>query len=138
MDETLALAQVANAISAKDNFVFYCYTPHHMFTLYDLVVLKEPAYDASKWVIKQPTDDPNWLENSSAPTAWDATRLHIHYSASLESSHPGVAAMLSSVKLETSQVNDMVYALSVDRQDAREFAQNWVKKNKALVDSWFR
>ena len=46
--------------------------------------------------------------------------------------------MLSSVKLETSQVNDMVYALSVDRQDAREFAQNWVKKNKALVDSWFR
>jgi len=138
MDETLALAQVANAISAKDNIVFYCYTPHHMFTLYDLVVLKEPAYDASKWVIKQPTDDPNWLENSSAPTAWDATRLHIHYSASLESSHPAVAAMLSSVKLETSQVNDMVYALSVDRQDAREFAQNWVKKNKALVDSWFR
>lgn len=78
------------------------------------------------------------LENSSAPTAWDATRLHIHYSASLESSHPAVAAMLSSVKLETSQVNDMVYALSVDCQDAREFAQNWVKKNKALVDSWFR
>jgi len=66
------------------------------------------------------------------------TRLHIHYSASLESSHPAVAAMLSSVKLETSQVNDMVYAVSVDRQDAREFAQNWVKKNKALVDSWFR
>ena len=31
------------------------------------------------------------LENSSAPTAWDATRLHIHYSASLESSHPAVA-----------------------------------------------
>ena len=56
----------------------------------------------------------------------------------LESSHPEVAAMLSSVKLETSQVNGMVFALSVDRQDAREFAQNWVKENKALVDSWFR
>lgn len=138
MDETLALGQVANAISAKDNIVFYCYTPHHMFTLYDLVVLKEPAYDASKWVIKQPTDDPNWLANSSAPTAWDATRLHIHYSASLESSHPAVAAMLASVKLETGQVNEMVYALSVERMDARAFAKGWVAKNASLVDSWFR
>lgn len=138
MDETLALGQVANAISAKDNIVFYCYTPHHMFTLYDLVVLKEPAYDASKWVIKQPTDDPNWLANSSAPTAWDATRLHIYYSASLESSHPAVAAMLASVKLETAQVNEMVYALSVERMDARAFAKGWVAKNASLVDSWFR
>ena len=129
MDETLALAQVANAISANDNIVFYCYTPHHMFTLYDLVVLKEPAYDAGKWVIKQPTDAPNWLENSSAPTAWDATRLHIHYSASLERTHPSVAAMLSSVQLNTSQVNGMVYALSVERMDAKEFAQKWVMEN---------
>lgn len=89
-------------------------------------------------MIKQPTDDPNWLANSSAPTAWDATRLHIHYSASLESSHPAVAAMLASVKLETAQVNEMVYALSVERMDARAFAKGWVAKNASLVDSWFR
>ena len=123
MDETLVLAQVANAISANDHIVFYCCTPHHMFTLYGLVVLKELAYDASKWVIKQPTDDPNWLENFSAPTAWDTTRLHIHYSASLERTHPFVAAMLSSVELNTAQVNGMVYALSVERMDPKEFAK---------------
>ena len=81
---------------------------------------------------------PNWLENSSAPTAWDATRLHIHYSASLERTHPSVVAMLSSVQLNTSQVNEMVYALSVERMDAKEFAQKWVMKNKGLVDSWFQ
>ena len=46
--------------------------------------------------------------------------------------------MLSSVQLNTSQVNGMVYALSVERMDAKEFAQKWVMENKGLVDSWFR
>ena len=48
------------------------------------------------------------------------------------------AAMLSSVQLNTSQVNGMVYALSMERMDAKEFAQKWVMENKGLVDSWFR
>ena len=46
--------------------------------------------------------------------------------------------MLASVKLETAQVNEMVYALSVERMDARAFAKGWVAKNASLVDSWFR
>ena len=33
MDETLALAEVDNAVSKKSNIVFFCYTPHHMFAL---------------------------------------------------------------------------------------------------------
>ena len=137
MDETLALAQVDNAIAQGDNIVFYCYTPHHMFSLYDLVKLEEPPYDASEWNVKQPTDDPNWLENSMAGTAWDSTKLHVFYAKALEEDQPAAAAMLANVRLDTEHVNGIVYALSVDGRDPEEFAREWVAENSGLVDSWF-
>lgn len=138
MDETLAMVQVDAAVAQDKNIVFYCYTPHHMFSLYDLVKLTEPAYDAAQWSITQPTDDPNWLEISSAPTAWDATRLHVFYSAKLEETQPLAAAMLSHVKFDTEQVNGMVYALSVEGKDPADYAREWVDANADLVDSWFK
>ena len=138
MDETLALAQVDNAVAQNQNIVFYCYTPHHMFSLYDLVPLSEPAYDASKWSITQPTDDPNWLEISSAPTAWDTAKLHVFYAKQLAETQPEAAEMLSKVKLTTQQVNAIVFALSADGKDPEEFAREWVGENADLVDSWFQ
>ncbi len=137
MDETLALAQVDNAVTQEQNIVFYCYTPHHMFSLYDLVVLEEPAYDAAEWDVKQPTDDPNWLENSKAGTAWDVAKLHVHFAAGLQESQPEAAEMLSNVAMTTEHVNAIVFALSVDGQDPTEFARKWIEENGDLVDSWF-
>ena len=137
MDEALALAQVDNAATQGQNIVFYCYTPHHMFSLYDLVPLNEPAYDETQWKITQPTDDPDWLEISSAPTAWDAAKLHVFYATALEEAQPEAAAMLSKVKLTTEQINEIVYALSVNRIDPAEYARQWVNENSDLVDSWF-
>jgi len=137
MDETLAMAQVANAVAQDENIVFYCYTPHHMFALHDLVALEEPPHDPAQWEVRQPTDDPNWLENSKAATAWDATRLHVFYAKSLEESQPEAAAMLASVKLTTDQVNAMVFALAVENKDVEAYAREWVGDNSELVDSWF-
>lgn len=138
MDETLALAEVDNAVSKKTNIVFFCYTPHHMFSLHDLVILKEPAYDEAKWKVIQPTDDPEWLEKSNAPVAWNTAYLHIHYAAALEKSHPAAAKMLSQVKLNTDQVSSMTYALVVEKADPAEFAKKWVADNGAVVDSWLK
>ena len=138
IDETLALAEVDNAVAQKKDIVFFCYTPHHMFALHELVILKEPAYDEAKWDVKQPTDDPNWLENSSAPVAWNTAKLKIHYATSLEKSNPEVAKLLSQVKLDTDTVSQMTYALVVEKQDPAEFAKNWVAKNGSTVDSWLK
>lgn len=137
MDETLALAQVDNAVAQQQNIVFYCYTPHHMFSLYDLVPLSEPAYDAAEWDVKQPTDDPNWLENSKAGTAWDAAKLHVFYATGLSESQPEAASMLGNVQLTTEQVNAIVFALSVDGKDPAEYAREWIDANADLVDGWF-
>ncbi|WP_108881901.1 glycine betaine ABC transporter substrate-binding protein [Anderseniella sp. Alg231-50] len=138
MDETLALAEVDNAVAQKKNIAFFCYTPHHMFALHELVILKEPAYDKAKWVVKQPTDDPQWLENSSAPVAWNTAKLKIHYATSLEGSNPAVAKLLSQVNLNTEIVSKMTFALVVEKQDPAEFAKKWVADNGDLVDSWLK
>ncbi len=136
MDETLALAEVDAAITKGENIVFFCYKPHHMFTLYDLVILEEPAYDESQWTIVQPTDDPDWLEKSNAPVAWDLAQLHIHYAASLQDSHPEVASLLSKVALDSDSLSDWAYAIIVDKVDNAEYAKQWVMDNADLVNSW--
>lgn len=136
MDETLALAKTDAAIKQGKPYVGLCWTPHHMFALYDLTVLKEPAHDPEKWIVFQPTDDPDWLSKSSAPVAWAETFLHIHYAKSLESRQPQAAQILASVKLTTEDVNAMVYAIVVDKVDPEAYAKQWVKDNADLVDSW--
>ena len=138
MDETLAMANVDAAVAKDANHVFFCYTPNHMFAMHDLVILEEPAYDASKWMVIQPTDDPQWLEKSEAPVAWDLAYLHVHYAASLEQTHPEAAALLNGVKLDTDLVSGMTYALVVDKADPDEYARQWVQENAALVDSWMQ
>ena len=80
IDETLALAEVDNAVAQKKDIVFFCYTPHHMFALHELVILKEPPYDAAKWKVIQPTDDPDWLAKSERTVLRGTLAyLHIHY-----------------------------------------------------------
>lgn len=138
MDETLALAEVDSAVAQDKNIVFFCYTPHHMFALHELVILKEPAYDESKWTVIQPTDDPEWLQKSDAAVAWNTARLHIHYAASLETDQPEAAAMLANVKLDTDVVSAMTYALVVEKQDPAEFAAKWVADNGSIVDGWLQ
>ena len=138
MDETLALAEVDAAVAKNENIVFFCYTPHHMFALHELVVLEEPAYDTAKWNVIQPTDDPDWLKKSEASVAWDLAYLHMHYATALKDSHPEVAGVLANVKLDTDTVSEMTYALVVEKQDPAKFAKQWVADNAKLVDSWLQ
>ena len=138
MDESLALAEVDSAVASNKNIVFFCYTPHHMFALHDLVILKEPKHDAAKWNVKQPTDGADWLEVSEAGVAWDTAYLHIHYAASLESSHPEAAKLLGSAKFDTDTISQMTYAVVVEKQDPAAFAKDWVSKNGDAVDSWLK
>ncbi len=138
MDETLALANLDAAVQQQKPFVLFCYTPHHMFELHDLVILEEPAHDPDKWVVFQPTDDPNWLENSMAGVAWKDANLHIHYAKSLEESQPEAAAVLSNVNLSTDQVSAMVYAVVVEKMSLEDLAVQWVNDNADSVDEWLR
>jgi len=136
MDETLALAAVDAAVAANDPIVFFCYTPHHMFALHELVALEEPEHNPDTWNVLQPTDDPDWLAKSTADSAWDLAYLHIHFAKELEASQPEAAALLANVKLDTDTVSAMTFALVVEKQDPAEFAANWVAQNQDTVTGW--
>lgn len=135
-DETLAYAKLDNAIKAGEPWIGFCYGPHYIFALHDLVVLDEPVHDPAKWNVTQPTDDPNWLEISEAPVAWPRIDIHMAYAASLEQDFPTVADMLSRIPFTTDQLSEMTYALVVEDRDAQDYARAWVAENEDVVLGW--
>ena len=138
MEEALAIAAVDAAVSKKQNIVFFCYYPHHIFTLYRLRTLKEPPHDPARWKVIAPTNDPNWLEKSHADMAWKDAQVSSHYSTSLEKSHPQVAKLFSRLGFTAEDAVDMSYQLTVKNVLPSGYAQMWIKKNTRLVDSWLR
>ncbi|RBW58777.1 glycine betaine ABC transporter substrate-binding protein [Ruegeria sp. A3M17] len=136
IDETVAYANLDNAIKAGEPWVGFCYTPHYVFALHDMQILEEPAYDAAKWKVLQPTDDPDWLEKSEAGVAWDLAFLHLHFAKSLEEEYPEVATMLSNMKLDTDTVSAMTFALVIEGQEPLAYAEEWVGANEDAVLGW--
>jgi len=136
IDETVAYANLDNAIKAGEPWAGFCYSPHYVFALHDMQILEEPAYDAAKWNVLQPTDDPDWLEKSEAPVAWDTAYLHIHYAADLENSFPDAANILKNVTLTTDDVSAMTFALVIEGKEPLAFAEEWVAANEDTVLGW--
>lgn len=136
-DETLAYANLDNAIKAGEPWLGFCYAPHYVFAKHDLQILEEPPHDPDGWNVVQPTDDPDWLEKSSAGSAWDTAYLHVHYAAALADEYPTVASMMNNVKFDTDTVSQMTFALVVDGKDPVKFAEDWVAEHEDEVLSWF-
>jgi glycine betaine/proline transport system substrate-binding protein len=137
-EEDVAMAAVDAAVATGRPMVFYCYAPHHVFKLHDIVRLTEPPYEAAKWKIASPADDPLWITNSSAPVAWGPVEFHIAYSATFAAKHPEVAAFLEKVDFKPDEISAMSYALQVDRQLPQDYAKAWVDDNGGRVEEWGR
>ena len=135
-DGTVAWGELGAAAAADEPWMGFCYEPHFIFVAYDLVYLDEPPHDPDTWTIIQPTDDPQWLEKSSASTAWKGATLHLHYAASIRDDFPEVAAMLDSYQMPPEVLSQAGYALSVEDVDVEEFARNWVAENEDIVLGW--
>jgi glycine betaine/proline transport system substrate-binding protein len=135
-EEDVAMAAVDAAVATGRPMVFYCYEPHHVFKLHDIVRLGEPAHDPAKWQIVSPADDPLWVSKSSAPVAWGPVEFHIAWSSSFAGTHPDVAAFLDRVDFKPDEISAMSYALQVDRQPAGDYAQAWVKENASRIAGW--
>ena len=71
--------------------------------------------------IIQPTDDSNWLENSSADVGWSSPSLHVFYAPSLEKDFPETATMLAK------------FEVAVNKKDVEVFAAEWIAANDDRV-----
>ena len=137
MDETLAFAQLDAAIKAGKGWIGFCYAPHYAFALHDLVTLKEPPHDPERWKVAQPTDDPNWLENSFADVGWAAPHFHVFYAATLKDAFPEAAAMLENMSFDNETVSAMSYEIVIKEKDVETFAAEWIAANEDKVLAWF-
>ena len=136
--EAVAYGNLDNAVAAGKHWVGFCYTPHHLFNLHEMVILEEPEHDPAKWKIVQPTDAADWLEQSEAGVAWNLAYLHVHYATALEKSHPELASMLSKIALTAELASDMAYADAIDKTDPAAYAREWTGNNAALIASWLK
>ncbi|MEM8837208.1 MAG: glycine betaine ABC transporter substrate-binding protein [Pseudomonadota bacterium] len=136
MQEDIAMASVDAAIAVGRPIVFYCYRPHHIFQLHDIVVLEEDAHDPETWDIKLPSEDANWFQNSRAGTAWDASHFHIGYASSLLESAPEAGDFLANVAFTPDDIVSMSYQMMVERKPAEDIASQWIMDNRDRIEEW--
>ena len=134
--EDVEMAAVDAAAATSRPIVFYCYSPHYVFKLHDIVQLTEPAHDDAKWKIVLPSDDPDWRSKASAPVAWPSSQFEIGFASKLAERLPKVAAFLSKVDFTGDEITEMSYALEVERQDPADFAKKWVARHEDRVNAW--
>jgi len=135
-EEEIATASISDAINKGEGFAFYCYAPHYNWFVFDMVMLEEPAFDADKYKMVQPAEDPKWFENSKIETGDKAKSIHVGYSKTLESRVPAIAEFLSNIALDTETVNGWTHEIVVKKRDSQEVAREWVAKNSSRVDGW--
>lgn len=135
--EDMAMAAVDASVALAQPLVFYCYSPHHVFVLHDVVMLAEPSFEATAWNIVAPAADAKWLEHSRAETAWDVSSLSIAFATKLKTERPAVAEILERVQFEPEDIAGMSYALQVERKSPEDAAREWLTNHRARIDGWF-
>lgn len=136
MPEDVAMAAVDAAVATDKPIAFYCYSPHHVFKLHDIVQLSEPAYDVTKWQVFLPPDGTDWLTKSTAAVAWPASHFEIAFSSATAEKLPKVASFLSNIDFSPIEITQMSYALEVERQDPAAYAKQWVADHADRVNDW--
>ncbi|MCB1481902.1 MAG: amino acid-binding protein [Rhodobiaceae bacterium] len=136
--EDVAMANVDAAIAVGRPVVFFCYEPHHVFKLHEIVVLDEPPHDPANWHIVLPGEDPEWLSKSMAGSAWDKAEFHIGYASSLTASAPRVAGLLEKITFTPEEIIDMTYAISVERKSPPDVAASWIAANEDKIEGWVK
>jgi glycine betaine/proline transport system substrate-binding protein len=136
-DEAVAAASLDRAAKADKPWVGYCYGPHQNFARYKLAFLSEPKHDPAKFVMLQPSEDPQWFEKSKVSSAYADTTVHIAYAASLAQRQPELTAALDRITFNPDDISKWAYAIIVDKKPADDVAKDWIKAHPDEVAKWF-
>jgi glycine betaine/proline transport system substrate-binding protein len=136
IDENLIIAELDRYYSDKKPYLMYFYSPHWLFSKYDMIQLEEPPHGEDCWTMVQPKDDVEWFEKSSVSCAWPATSGAIAFSSRLKNQLPDVAEFLERADVTGEMAAEWSYALSVDKRDAEEYAKEWIDANRDVVGIW--
>ncbi|PON13889.1 glycine/betaine ABC transporter substrate-binding protein [Candidatus Entotheonella serta] len=134
-EQSVMGATVGDAIAKQQGYAFYCYAPHAIWFMHDIVQLEEPGFDPEKYKMVQPAEDPDWFKKSKVMTADKLKNVQIAYSKSLETRAPAIAELLAKIQLDTATVSAWAYEIAGKKRDVGEVVAEWVKANQKRVDS---
>ncbi len=135
-EESVKTARVKDSIAKGEGYAFYCYKPHAIWYMFDVVMLSEPAYDPAKYVMLQPSDSADWYEESMVASKDALKNVQIAWSNSLADRSPAIAEFFSRFGLTADDVSNFAYQISGKGREAGEVAQEWVTNNPDRVDAW--
>lgn len=134
-EEAVKTARIRDSIAKGEGYAFYCYEPHAVWYMFDVVMLTEPTYDPEKYVMVQPSDDPNWYENSMVATKDDLKQVQIAWSNSLADRSPAIAEFFANFALTADDVSSLAFEISANSREPAEVAAEWVAANSDRVDA---
>ena len=135
-EESVKTARVKDSIAKGEGYAFYCYEPHAIWYMFDVKMLSEPEYTAEKYVMVQPSDDPDWYDKSSVATKDALKNVQIAWSNSLADRSPAIAEFFQNFSLQADDVSSFAYEISANDRDPAEVAKEWVEANPERVDAW--
>ncbi len=134
-DQSVMTATVGDSIRKGIGYAFYCYSPHAIWFQHDIVRLEEPPFDPDQYKALQPSDDPDWFENSKVMTEDALKQVQIAYSKSLAGRSPAVADLVQNIALTGEDVSNFAFEIEGGK-DAADVAKAWVEANSDRVDEW--
>lgn len=134
-EEAVKTARIKDSIAKGEGYAFYCYTPHAVWYMFDVVMLTEPTYDPEKYVMVQPSDDPDWYENSFVASKDALKEVQIAWSNSLVERSPAIAEFFANFALTADDVSSLAHQISALDRDPAEVAAEWVAANSDRVDA---
>lgn len=135
-EEAVKTARIKDAIAKNEGYAFYCYKPHAVWYMFDVVMLTEPEYDPEKYKMVQPSDSPDWLKESSVATKDALKDVQIAWSKSLKERSPAIAEFFGRFALEADDVSGFAHEISGKGREPAEVAKEWIEKNPERVDAW--
>ena len=134
-EEAVKTARIRDSIAKGEGYAFYCYEPHAVWYMFDVVMLTEPTFDPEKYVMVQPSDDADWYEKSMVATKDDLKQVQIAWSLSLEERSPAIAEFFANFELTADDVSSLAFEISANGREPSEVAAEWVAANSDRVDA---
>ena len=135
-EESVKTARIKDSIAKGEGYAFYCYEPHAVWYQFDVKMLTEPTFDPAKYVMVQPSDDPDWYNKSNVATKDALKNVQIAWSKSLEDRSPAIAEFFANFQLTANDVSSFAYEISGNGREPGEVALEWIEANSDRVDSW--
>ena len=66
-EESVKTARIKDAIAKNEGYAFYCYEPHAIWSMFDVVMLTEPANDPAKYKMVNLQIQPIGMMNPMLP-----------------------------------------------------------------------